>query len=133
MMGTMKQVPAEENADGTIKPTSTVKPTVGRIVYYKLSELDANSINKRREDYRKNPKTDWPQGAQAHVGNQALVGHIYPMVIVAVWNDELINGHVILDGNDSFWATSVKIGSDNGNWDWMPFQKDQQLKLKNSN
>ena len=104
-------------------------PTVGRIVYYKLSTQDAEEINKRRSDYAQNDKSVWPMGAQAHVGNHVEAGEIVPMIVVAVWENELVNGHVFLDGSDTLWVTSRPKGEEPGNWDWMPFQKDQQARL----
>jgi hypothetical protein len=122
----------EEITEGNGQAISTpvIKPTVGRIVYYKLSQTNAEQINKRRNDYGQNPKTDWPAGAQAHVGNRAEVGEIYPMIIVRVWPEDThgVNGQVLLDGNDLFWVTSVAQGEAEGDWDWMPFQKTQQLR-----
>jgi hypothetical protein len=112
-----------------------VTPTVGRVVYYRLSADNAAAINKRREDYSKSDETDWPMGAQAHVGNHAGEGDTLPMIVVGVWPDEYgpgtfgLNGQVILDGNDTLWVTSAKQGGEPGQWDWMPFQKDQQARL----
>jgi len=108
-----------------------MEPTVGRIVYYKLSAQDVEAISRRREDYRNNNKENWPMGAQAHIGNPAREGVIVPMIVTAVWPGEYgegsfgLNGQALLDGNDVLWITSAKQGSNNGQWDWMPFQKAQ--------
>ena len=98
------------------------QPSVGRIVHYKLRASDVESINKRRKDYSDNDKTNWPMGAQAHVGNQVAEGEVYPMVITRVWPEDThgVNGQVLLDGNDLFWATSVKEGNESGEWNWPP-------------
>lgn len=90
-----------------------MKPSVGRTVHYMLSENDAEQINRRRtsgQDISKRIEADkWPLGAQAHIGNQARAGEIFPMIITKVWGDSpvsSVNGQVLLDGNDCFWATS---------------------------
>jgi hypothetical protein len=90
-----------------------MKPSVGRIVHYVLSEQDAAEINRRRTNgpsIADRIKLDtWPIGAQAHIGNEAKVGQVRPMIIVQVWGEtegSCVNGQVFLDGNDVFWATS---------------------------
>lgn len=70
-------------------------PTVGRVVYYKPTEKDP-------------------------FHNSA---EILPAIITAVFSDEMINVKVINDGDQDFWKTSIKIGQEKGQWDWMPFQK----------
>jgi len=75
----------------------------------------------------------WPTGAQAHIGNAAHVGDVFPMIIVRLWPDEYgpgrmgINGQVMLDGNDVLWVTSVKEQTEwsepnpvPGTWHWPP-------------
>jgi hypothetical protein len=124
-------LPASENEAGEVKPTPAVKPTIGRVIYYKLSAQDAESINKRRADAGRNRdkmKVD-SIGYQAHVGNSVSAGQIVSGSVVAVWESQMINAKLDLDGNDSYWVTSVSQGEEEGNWDWMPFQKDQQARL----
>lgn len=109
-----------------------IKPTIGRIVLYKLSAQDAEATNKRRKDFADNNMEGCPAGAQSHVGNLVGEGEILPMIIVSVLpgsEEQIINGKVFLDSNDTLWVTSVAKGEDYGNWDWMPFQKDQQARL----
>jgi hypothetical protein len=100
-------------------------PTVGRTVQYTLSESDANEINRRRitgQSIAERIKAAiWPIGAQAHIGNEAVAGQVYPMVIVRVWGDaptSAVNGQVLLDGNDVYWATSRTVGTQPGTWAW---------------
>lgn len=96
-----------------------MQPSVGRIVHYTLTEANAERINRRRtsEDVR---------GAQAHVGNFARTGDVLPLLICRVWPDEYgpgvpgVNGQVFLDGNDQFWVTSAKEGTEPGTWAWPP-------------
>lgn len=96
--------------------------SIGRTVIYKLSAQDATEINRRRtstqsiSDRIKEEK--WPIGAQAHIGNGASEGQQFPMVVVAVWTPNCVNGQVFLDGNDTFWALSRGRGDAAGQWDW---------------
>lgn len=48
----------------------TMQPTIGRIVYYSLSEQDAEQVNRRRDDFHKAPKKEVGTGEQYHVGNR---------------------------------------------------------------
>ena len=111
------------------------KPTVGRIVIFKLTAAQAQQINRRRTDSKsiaeriaKNTDNTsaWPIGAQAHIGNPASAGDYYPCIVVRVWMDEFgpgkpgINGQVFLDGNDQFWVTSAAEGNEDGQWHWPP-------------
>lgn len=88
-------------------------PSIGRIVHYCLTEQNAAEIMRRRttgaDIAARIPSKEWPVGAQAHVGNFVAPGDVFPMVIVRVWPSETgsVNGRVILDGTDEYWATSV--------------------------
>lgn len=101
-------------------------PAIGRIVHYRLSEEAAQQINRRRTDgasilarMRETPPS-WPAGSQAHIGNEAEAGQTFPMVLVKVWSDAKVNGQVLLDGNDVYWATSVSEGVGVGEYSWPP-------------
>jgi hypothetical protein len=90
-----------------------MKPSIGRIVHYMLSEQDAAEINRRRTTGKaiadRIATATWPLGAQAHIGNEAKAGAVCAMVIVQVWGDSegaCVNGQVFLDGVDVFWACS---------------------------
>jgi hypothetical protein len=103
-------------------------PTIGRTVIYTITEEQAATINRRRttgsEIAARIHTSEWPTGAQAHIGNGAWGGEEYPMVIVRVWPDEFgigkpgINGQVLLDGNDTLWVTSAGEGDAPGKWHW---------------
>lgn len=98
--------------------------TIGKIVTYKLSADDAEQVNRRRTnggEIAERIRTEhWHLGAQAHIGNHASEGDALPMIICRVWKDEFgtgvdgYNGQVFLDGNDTLWVTSVKEGTESG-------------------
>lgn len=82
-------------------------PRVGEIVLFKLRLLDVQTIREIR------------MGASTTkvIGNQVEVGQAYPMVIVRVWGDSpasCVNGHLLLDGQDTRWVTSVRHGGGEG-------------------
>jgi hypothetical protein len=104
---------------------STIIPTIGRIVHYKLSEADAEQINRRREDAEANRVkvsrgfAPAVTGSQKHIGNRAEAGQVYPMLIVRTWGstpESVVNGQVFLDGNDTLWVTSVGQGEGERRW-----------------
>jgi hypothetical protein len=112
-----------------------MKPTLGRIVLYKLDENDEAHINRRRttgaaiaerinNNHIGNPHLEtWPIGAQAHIGNEVKAGDVFPMMITRVWwesDSDAVNGQVFLDGNDVLWATSVSEGEGGHAWAWPP-------------
>jgi hypothetical protein len=103
--------------------------SIGRMVSYRLSQKNADDINKRRidaithmQDHRDNSN-----GVIVHYGNRVAAGQPFPMIITAVHSVSagLVNGHVILDGNDSLWAISVfedVTGLEGpGSWSWPIF------------
>lgn len=105
-----------------------MKATIGRIVHYRLSESDVRAITRRRTDgasiHSRIEAGTWPTGAQAHIGNTHHVGQVVPAIIVQVWPNEYgpdhdgINAQAFLDGNDQLWLTSVREGSEPGQWMW---------------
>lgn len=119
--------------------------TIGRTVHYTLNEQDAAEINRRRTtgqsianrlrwsvvgkhegaipaDSSDGSVRAWPAGAQAHIGNNAEAGQVYPAVSVRVWTPGMANLQVLLDGNDVYWATSRHEGTEPGTWAWPPRQ-----------
>lgn len=109
---------------------TTMQPTTGRTVLYTISADDAMKINRRRTnghsiaERMKAEPPQWPTGAQAHIGNSASEGDVVPMVVVRVWPNEFgegipgVNGQALLDGNDAYWVTSAKEGTEPGTWAW---------------
>lgn len=100
-------------------------PSVGRIVHYRLTEQDAEAINKRRLDFSRYRLTEsyTDTGYQAHYGNVAAAGDVYPAGIVRVWGTgetAACNLRVWLDGTDDLWALSRVQGDGDGQWSWPP-------------
>ena len=83
-------------------------PTVGQIVHYRLSSGDVEQINDRRV----------PGVAQS--GNRVAVGDICAAVLVRTFGGQAVNLKVLLDGDDSYWATSRCGGDADGQWSWPP-------------
>lgn len=77
-----------------------IKPTVGRMVYYKTRGSADNAY----------PSMD------------------SAAIITRVINDTTIN-LVFFSDTGSRHELSVEQGQNAGQWDWMPFQKDQQARL----
>lgn len=108
-----------------------MQPTIGRIVHYTLTEPAAASINVRRADFKAfeashahphEPGTPNATGHIAHVGNHAEAGQVYPAIVVRVFDSTVgtANLQVALDGNDTYWATSISEGEGPGTWAWPP-------------
>lgn len=123
-----KQNDREEIASGGSAATQVLpgavggvqRPSIGRIVHYRLTADDASRIMQWRHDRAAN----WGavhHGAQAHWGNPVSEGDIVAMIITSPDSDDLIaGGQCILDGNDSYWVQGAHQGDDAGQWNWPP-------------
>jgi hypothetical protein len=80
-------------------------PSVGRIVHITLSDNCAANITRERLNQTNNDH-----------GNPVAGGQIFPMIITKVWNDNMVQGQIFLDGNDTYWASSVEQGTGSGQW-----------------
>ncbi|MFE6362988.1 hypothetical protein ACFVP3_23690 [Streptomyces sp. NPDC057806] len=83
-------------------------PTIGRTVLYRLSEQDARHIQSMR------PRN-------GHQGNGVREGDVYPAVVVRTFAGNpagVCNLKVLLDGEDTHWATSRHEGDQPGTWSW---------------
>jgi hypothetical protein len=83
------------------------RPTIGRIVLYRLTDADADLIRQTR----------LPAGVP--MGNPVAAGEQFPAVVVAAYGP-YVNLQVLLDGVDSYWATSRAEGDGPGTWCWPP-------------
>jgi hypothetical protein len=96
------------------------KPTIGRIVHYRLDDQDAAHINQRRAHALTQSKAAG-HAFPVHTGNAATAGDVYPMTITRVWgdtSDSAVNGQVLLDGNDVHWVTSATQGEGPRHYQW---------------
>lgn len=101
--------------------TSGPKPSLGRVVHYRLSRADAQEINRRRKRFADAPAQSW--GFLAPVGNHAAAGQMFPADIVRIFSDDpdettAVNLQVKLDGTDVLWVTSRTCGDEDGQWAW---------------
>jgi len=99
-----------------------MKPTIGKIVIYKLTETDAEQINRRRTNglsiLERIKVNMWPLGAQAHIGNAVKEGEEFPLVVTKIsWSSyQMVNGQALLDSNDVLWIVNCEEGDTNGTW-----------------
>ncbi|MEU7891678.1 hypothetical protein AB0B45_02310 [Nonomuraea sp. NPDC049152] len=97
----------------TPSPETTPKPTIGRVVLYKLSGHDVSMIDLHNmQSY----------GGQGVVRSPVKLGEVYPAVVVRTFEgaEKTVNLQVLLDGNTSYWAASRSEGPDHGQWSWPP-------------
>ena len=95
--------------------------TPGRVVTYRLSEADAEAINRRREHARAHIEEhrENSNGVQIHSGNPVQMDREFPMIVVALMPpSRTVNGQVFLDGNDTLWVQMVPNGNGPGCWRW---------------
>ena len=86
-----------------------MKPTIGRIVNYKLTEADKKNL----------------EAARGFTGRYNNTADTLPAIIVAVWSDTTINAQVFVDGHTStMWKTSINQGDEIGQWNWPYIQND---------
>lgn len=96
-----------------------IVPSIGRIVLYRLSAYDVIAIHKQR--------------GHNHSSNEVIEGQVLPAIVVAVWGTtptSAVNLKVMLDGADTFWATSRSPGDKPGQYHWMQYQLGQAQKAE---
>lgn len=96
----------------------------GRIVYFVLDENAKRHINRRYDDANSQAGIEMmmaKSGAQIHVGSRVLAGDVCPAMVTAVRDGDVCNLKVMLDGNDTYWATSIPYADNRlpGSWHWM--------------
>lgn len=93
-----------------MQATSGIVPTAGRIVIYRLRTQDVAEIERKRK------------GSDGQVrGNAVHIEQAFPMMIVTTHGatpESYVNGKVMLDGDDTYWATSVMVGEGPGTFSW---------------
>ena len=84
------------------------QPTIARTVLYSLSEADARLITEQRTQ-------------NGVTGNFVEEGQTYPAVVVRIFPGNphgVVSLKVLLDGPDTYWATSRHEGDEPGTWAW---------------
>lgn len=66
-----------------------MKPSLGRVVLYVLTESDAEAINRRRSQTPAVVLASWPEGAQRHVGRPVSAGDVFAADVCRVWADDV--------------------------------------------
>lgn len=79
-----------------------MKPSLGRIVLYRMTEVDCQIVAGRG-------KLNLPRP-----------GDQYPAVIVRTFGSTTVNLSVLLDGESTYWATSRAEGDGESQWSWPP-------------
>lgn len=123
---------------GSVAPTPLKQvnpvPSVGRVILYTLDAQDVDQINRRRttafEVSQRLVNGEWPDGAQAHIGNLARVGDVLPGMVIQVWGPTVVNAKIELDGTDQLWKTSIDVADEPtpGKYHWMDYQKQPAAK-----
>lgn len=93
-------------------------PAIGQTVFYTLSSVDAEHINRRRTDFTTSASAG--TGFVGHIGNLASAGQQYPATVVRTFGGTAANLQVHLDGTDVLWATSRSEGDGDGLWSATP-------------
>jgi len=76
-----------------------MKPTIGRIVTYKLSDSDKAKL-------------------KAHSYNPNTGADEAPSIVVRAWSDTCVNLRVLVDGEQTLWVTSALLGDQPSQWQW---------------
>ena len=70
-----------------------MKPTIGRIVLYRVRPDDPPELRNNRAE-------------------------VLPAIITAVFSDTVVNLKIFTDGSVDVWHTSRSLGSELGQWSW---------------
>jgi hypothetical protein len=116
-------LPGEEEEDPAMATTHQ-HARIGRLVHYCLTEYDAAAIEHRRERvlHAQHDLQD-PAGHELrlHAGSTVNAGDVFPMIITKIIGTDpepVVNGQLILDGDDGHWIVSVSPGHGPGRFLW---------------
>ena len=96
----------------------------GRIVYFMFGAQSATAVNERRRDVESSTGVLFRKaksGVVMHTGSMVFAGDILPAMVTRVRSNGVVNLKVMLDGNDTYWATEVPydVGKHLDTWHWM--------------
>ncbi len=93
----------------------TAPISVARIVHYTLSERDCLEIERQRLAL-------WGAVGAVRNASGVRIGEVYPAVVVRKHTEDTVNLQVLLDGPDTYWATSRTEADPGGegHWSWPP-------------
>ena len=85
--------------------------SLGATHEYTLTDADVERIMRRRNDAKDAIANNavGNTGFVLHFGNDVKAGDVYPLIVTRVWDNNKVNGQVLLDGNDCLWVTSVAL------------------------
>lgn len=119
------EVASADETDSQDAQSAPRVPRVGDRVLYTVSDDQANHANDLRAKAHRSLGFHRENGTHLHEGNTVHPGDTFAMDIVRVFDadptpDSVINGQVLLDGNDTLWVTSVgqAVGQP-GCWTWL--------------
>lgn len=85
---------------------------LGEDVLYCMDAANAERLNRIRVQWiGEAAPSDWPKGAQAHIGRAVVPGQLYAAKVVAVRGDAVAL-QVFLDGADTLWVPESRKKGD---------------------
>lgn len=95
-----------------------MRPTIGRIVIYRLNVGDVQQISAARS-VPVDPGISGQSFVHGMIGNPVTAGDECPAMVVRTFDEgKHLNLKVQLDGRDTLWVTSRGEGTEDGTWRW---------------
>lgn len=91
--------------------SDTSKPRIGEIVYYQASKSLVAFLEDTKKQATKN---------NLETQTTAVVGQMFPLMVVIIHDDNSINGQLFIDGNYTLHCTDIVHGMEPGQWQKIP-------------